>query len=145
MLGLSMAEVALYTGLGEETIQQIVSRKIEVPPLEVAMTLESTLNVPIAVWAGRSEYTPADVSVHGFQLVRAYMQLDDHYKAIVSTVLLHDASATSHPYCVKHSQIPLINRVPAVLHCGHFSQKEENNQIFSEIDIFNGLPCLLKE
>ena len=90
-LGLSMAEVALYTGLGEETIQQIVSRKIEVPPLEVAMTLESTLNVPIAVWAGRSEYTPADVSVHGFQLVRAYMQLDDHYKAIVSTVLLHDA------------------------------------------------------
>lgn len=90
-LGLSMAEVALYTGLGEETIQQIVSRKIEVPLLEVAMTLESTLNVPIAVWAGRSEYTPADVSVHGFQLVRAYMQLDDHYKAIVSTVLLHDA------------------------------------------------------
>ena len=90
-LGLSMAEVALYTGLGEETIQQIVSRKIEVPPLEVAMTLESTLNVPIAVWAGRSEYTPADVSVHGFQLVRAYMQLGDHYKAIVSTVLLHDA------------------------------------------------------
>lgn len=90
-LGLSLAEVALYTGLSEETIQQIVSRKIEVPPLEVAMILESTLNVPIAVWAGRSEYTPADVSVHGFQLARAYMQLDDHYKAIVSTVLLHDA------------------------------------------------------
>lgn len=90
-LGLSLAKVALYTGLSEETIQQIVSRKIEVPPLEVAMILESTLNVPIAVWAGRSEYTPADVSVHGFQLARAYMQLDDHYKAIVSTVLLHDA------------------------------------------------------
>lgn len=90
-LGLSAAEVALYTGLSEETIQQIVSRKIEVPPLEVAMMLESTLNVPIAVWAGRSDYSPADVSVHGFQLARAYMQLDDHYKAIVSTVLHHDA------------------------------------------------------
>lgn len=86
-LGLSAAEVALYTGLSEETIQQIVSRKIEVPPLEVAMILESTLNVPIAVWAGRSEYSPKDISVHGFQLARAYMQLDKHYKAIVSTVL----------------------------------------------------------
>ena len=90
-LGLSAAEVALYTGLSEETIQQIVARKIEVPPLEVAMILESTLNVPIAVWAGRSEYSPADISVHGFQLARAYMQLDDYYKAIVSTVLRHDA------------------------------------------------------
>lgn len=90
-LGLSAAEVALYTGLSEETIQQIVARKIEVPPLEVAMILESTLNVPIAVWAGRSEYSPADISAHGFQLARAYMQLDDYYKAIVSTVLRHDA------------------------------------------------------
>lgn len=89
-LGLSAEEVALFTGLGEEIIQQIVSRRIEVPPLEVAMILESTLNVPIDVWAGRSEYTPADISVYGFQLARAYMQLDDYYKAIVSTVLRHN-------------------------------------------------------
>lgn len=91
-LGLSTEEAALYTGLGEEIIQQIVSRRIEVPPLEVAMILESTLNVPIDVWAGRSEYTPADVSVYGFQLARAYMQLDDHYKAIVNTVLRHNGA-----------------------------------------------------
>lgn len=90
-LGLSIEEASVFTGLGEDKIRHIADRRIQVAPLRLAMILESTLNVPIDVWAGRCEYTPTDVSVYGFQLARAYMQLDDHYKAIVSTILLHDA------------------------------------------------------
>ena len=90
-LGLSIEEVSLFTGLGEDKIRHIADRRIQVAPLRLAMILESTLNVPIDVWAGRCEYASTDVSVYGFQLARAYMQLDDHYKAIVSAVLCHDA------------------------------------------------------
>lgn len=90
-LGLSIEEVSVFTGLGEDKIRYIADRRIQVAPLRLAMILESTLNVPIDVWAGRCEYVSTDVSVYGFQLARAYMQLDDHYKAIVSTVLCHDA------------------------------------------------------
>ena len=90
-LGLSIEEVSVFTGLGEDIIRHIADKRIQVAPLQLAMILESTLNVPIEVWAGRFEYAPTDVSVYGFQLARAYMQLDDHYKAIVSTILRHDA------------------------------------------------------
>lgn len=86
-LGLSVEEVLVFTGLEEDTLRRIISHKMQVAPLKLALILESTLNIPVDVWAGKCEYTPADVSVYGFQLARAYMQLDEHYKAIVSTVL----------------------------------------------------------
>ncbi len=90
-LGLSIAEVSVFTGIGEDKIKHITDRRIQVAPLRLAMILESTLNVPIDVWAGKCEYTPTDVSIYGFQLARAYMQLDEHYNTIVTTVLRHNA------------------------------------------------------
>ena len=88
-LGLSVEEVVVFTGLEENKIRHIVDSRMQVSPLRLALILESSLNVPIDVWAGKCEYTPADISVYGYQLARAYMQLDEHYKAIVSTALYH--------------------------------------------------------
>lgn len=89
LLALSMEEVVVFTGLEEDVVRNITSNKVQVAPLELALVLESTLNVPVEVWAGKREYSPSDISVYGFQLARAYMQLDDYYKAIVNTALYH--------------------------------------------------------
>lgn len=94
-LGLSIEEVSIFTGLGEEKIRNIVDRSVQVAPLGLAMILEEALNVPIDVWAGKCEYTPSDISVYEYQLARAYMQLNDHYKAIVSTVLYNNRTQAS--------------------------------------------------
>lgn len=97
-LGLSMEEVVVFTGLDEGLIRNISTHKVQVAPLGLALVLESTLNIPVEVWVDKCAYSPSDISVYGFQLVRAYMQLDDHYKAIVSTALYHKNGQTAaHP------------------------------------------------
>lgn len=85
-MGLTTEEIIRITGLPESQIRIIEAYRVEVPPLCLAMCLAETLNVPIEVWAGQREYEPADISVHAFEIARAYMKADERAQTITRMI-----------------------------------------------------------
>ena len=50
----------------------IITRKMKVAPLDLALQLSETLGVPLEVWLGVENYIPAEVSADAFEVARAY-------------------------------------------------------------------------
>lgn len=71
-LGLTGSDAARATGLTERQVRDILQRRMEIPPLPLALQLSEKLNVPLYVWTGMDEHTPVKVSDEGYRVARAY-------------------------------------------------------------------------
>ena len=58
-LGLDIPGVVQKTGLTDKQVRTIITRQMKVAPLDLAMQLSDTLNVPLEVWLGIEDYIPA--------------------------------------------------------------------------------------
>ena len=58
-LGLDIPGVVQKTGLTDKQVRTIITRQMKVAPLDLAMQLSDTLNVPLEVWLGIENYAPA--------------------------------------------------------------------------------------
>ena len=86
-LGLDIPGVVQKTGLTDWEVRQIIIRRIEVAPLELALRLSETLDVPLETWIDTEYYTPSKVSIDGYEVARAYDQADIKSKNMVRMVL----------------------------------------------------------
>lgn len=75
-MGLDIPGVVQKTGLTDKQIRTIITRQMKVAPLDLAMQLSDTLNVPLEVWLGVKDYTPAEVSADAYEVARAYDRAD---------------------------------------------------------------------
>jgi len=75
-MGLDIDDVVRITGLTDRQIRTIITRQMKVAPLDIAMQLSETLNVPLEVWLGIENYAPMDVSAEAFEVARAYDKAD---------------------------------------------------------------------
>ena len=74
--GLNIPETVRVTGLTDKQVRTIITRKMKVAPLDLALQLSETLNVPLAVWLDEEEYTPPEVSAEAYEVARAYDRAD---------------------------------------------------------------------
>lgn len=86
-LGLEIPDVIQKTGLTDRQVRTIITRQMKVAPLDLAMQLSDTLNVPLEVWLGIENYTPAEVSADAYEVARAYDQADIKSKNMVRMAL----------------------------------------------------------
>ena len=86
-LGLNIPGVVQKTGLTDKQVRTIITRQMKVAPLDLAMQLSDTLNVPLEVWLGIEEYTPAEVSADAYEVARAYDKSDIKSKNVVRMAL----------------------------------------------------------
>lgn len=86
-LGLNIPGVVQKTGLTDKQIRTIITRQMKVAPLDLAMQLSDTLNVPLEVWLGIEEYTPAEVSADAYEVARAYDKSDIKSRNMVRMAL----------------------------------------------------------
>ena len=82
-MGLDIPGVVQKTGLTDKQVRTIITRQMKVAPLDLAMQLSDTLNVPLEVWLGIEDYTPAEVSTDAYEVARAYDQADIKSKNMV--------------------------------------------------------------
>lgn len=75
-LKLDIYDVARITGMTHWEVRQIITRQIKVAPLELAMRLSETLNVPLETWIDIKYYKPSPVSLGGQEVALAYDQAD---------------------------------------------------------------------
>ena len=75
-MGLDIPGVVQKTGLTDKQVRTIITRQMKVAPLDLAMQLSDTLNVPLEVWLGVMDYTPAEVSADAYEVARAYDKAD---------------------------------------------------------------------
>ena len=75
-MGLDIPGVVQKTGLTDKQVRTIITRQMNVAPLDIAMQLSETLNVPLEVWLGIENYVPMDVSAEAFEVARAYDKAD---------------------------------------------------------------------
>ena len=75
------------TGLTDKQVRTIITRQMKVAPLDLAMQLSDTLNVPLEVWLGIENYAPAEVSTDAYEVARAYDQADIKSKNMVRMAL----------------------------------------------------------
>lgn len=71
-MGLDLPGVVQKTGLTDRQVRTIITRQMKVAPLDLALQLSDTLNVPLEVWLGIENYTPAEVSTDAYEVARAY-------------------------------------------------------------------------
>jgi len=71
-MGLDIPGVVEKTGLTDKQVRTIITRKMKVAPLDLALQLSETLGVPLEVWLGVENYIPAEVSADAFEVARAY-------------------------------------------------------------------------
>ena len=86
-MGLDIPGVVQKTGLTDKQVRTIITRQMKVAPLDLAMQLSDTLNVPLEVWLGIEDYTPAEVSTDAYEVARAYDQADVKSKNMVRMAL----------------------------------------------------------
>ena len=86
-LGLNIPGVVQKTGLTDKQVRTIITRQMKVAPLDLAMQLSDTLNVPLEVWLGIEEYTPAEVTADAYEVARAYDKSDIKSKNVVRMAL----------------------------------------------------------
>ena len=86
-MGLDIPGVVQKTGLTDKQVRTIITRQMKVAPLDLAMQLSDTLNVPLEVWLGVKDYTPAEVSADAYEVARAYDQADIKSKNMVRMAL----------------------------------------------------------
>ena len=75
-MSLDLAGVVQKTGLTDRQVRTIITRQMKVAPLDLALQLSDTLNVPLEVWLGIENYTPAEVSTDAYEVARAYDRAD---------------------------------------------------------------------
>lgn len=75
-MGLDLPGVVQKTGLTDRQVRTIITRQMKVAPLDLALQLSDTLNVPLEVWLGIENYTPAEVSTDAYEVARAYDRAD---------------------------------------------------------------------
>ena len=75
-MGLDFPGVVQKTGLTDKQVRTIITRQMKVAPLDLALQLSDTLNVPLEVWLGVMDYTPAEVSADAYEVARAYDKAD---------------------------------------------------------------------
>ena len=73
--GLNIPETVRVTGLTDRQVRTIITREMKVAPLDLALQLSETLNVPLAVWLDEEEYTPPEVSAEAYEVAHAYALL----------------------------------------------------------------------
>ena len=86
-LGLDIPGIVQKTGLTDWEVRSIITRQIEVAPLELALLLSETLDVPLETWIDTKYYKPSKVSINGYEVARAYDQADIKSKNMVRMVL----------------------------------------------------------
>ena len=86
-MGLDIPGVVQKTGLTDKQVRTIITRQMKVAPLDLAMQLSDTLNVPLEVWLGIENYTPAEVSTDAYEVALAYDQADIKSKNMVRMAL----------------------------------------------------------
>ena len=74
--GLNIPDTVRVTGLTDRQVRTIITREMKVAPLDLALQLSETLNVPLAVWLDEEEYTPPEVSAEAYEVARAYDRAD---------------------------------------------------------------------
>ena len=86
-MGLDIPGVVQKTGLTDRQVRTIITRQMKVAPLDLAMQLSDTLNVPLEVWLGIEEYTPAEVSADAYEVACAYDKSDVKSRNMVRMAL----------------------------------------------------------
>ena len=90
-MGLDIPGVVQKTGLTDKQVRTIITRQMKVAPLDLAMQLSDTLNVPLEVWLGAMDYTPAEVTADAYEVARAYDR----------TITLHEIDGgLGHSICI---------------------------------------------
>lgn len=89
-MGLDIPGVVQKTGLTDRQVRTIITRQMTVAPLDLAMQLSDTLNVPLEVWLGVRDYTPAEVSADAYEVARAYDRADFRDKNMARMALKLD-------------------------------------------------------
>lgn len=84
---LDIMDVARLTGIPHWEVRQIITRRIKVAPLELAMRLSEALDVPLETWIDTKYYTPTKVSANGYEVARAYDRADIKSKNMVRMAL----------------------------------------------------------
>ena len=74
--GLNIPDTVRVTGLTDRQVRTIITREMKVAPLDLALQLSETLNVPLAVWLDEEEYNPPEVSAEAYEVARAYDRAD---------------------------------------------------------------------
>ena len=86
-MGLDIPGLVQKTGLTDKQVRTIITRQMKVAPLDLAMQLSDTLNVPLEVWLGIENYAPAEVSTDAYEVARADDQADIKSKNMVRKAL----------------------------------------------------------
>jgi len=89
-MGLDLPGVVQKTGLTDRQVRTIITRQMKVAPLDLALQLSDTLNVPLEVWLGIEDYTPAEVSTDAYEVARAYDRADFRDKNMARMALKLD-------------------------------------------------------
>lgn len=84
---LDIYDVARITGMTHWEVRQIITRRIKVAPLELAMQLSEALDVPLETWIDTKFYKPTKVSPAGYEVARAYDRADIKSKNMVRMAL----------------------------------------------------------
>ena len=71
-MGLDIPGIVRVTGLSDPQVRTIIMRRMKIAPLDLAIQLSETLNVPLQTWLGIAEYKPGEVSVDAYEVARAY-------------------------------------------------------------------------
>lgn len=71
-MGLDIPGIVRVTGLTDPQVRTIIMRRMKIAPLDLAIQLSETLNVPLETWLGIAEYKPGEVSVDAYEVARAY-------------------------------------------------------------------------
>ena len=75
-MGLNIPGIVRVTGLSDSQVRTIIVRRMKIAPLDLAMQLSETLNVPLEIWLGIKEYKSAEISADAYCVARAYDQAD---------------------------------------------------------------------
>ena len=86
-MGLDIPGVVQKTGLTDKQVRTIITRQMKVAPLDLALQLSDTLNVPLEVWLGIENYAPTEVSADAYEVARAYDRADFRDKNMVRMAL----------------------------------------------------------
>lgn len=62
--------------LSDRQVRTIITRQMKVAPLDLALQLTDTLNVPLEVWLGVKNYSPTELSADAYEVARAYDRAD---------------------------------------------------------------------
>lgn len=86
-MGLEPADIAEITGLTKYQVKTIVWRRMRYAPLDLAIQLSETLNVPVEVWTGNAALKQTELSDGAREIARAYDATSERNKSIVRYAL----------------------------------------------------------